>query len=79
MLKQKQNTYTPMGANALTGDARIPDKRRSETCRRKMSVQEVIMSSAKLSNCDEESNNNVGGLIRAGSGPCCLGSVSVSL
>lgn len=77
MLMQKQNTYTPMGANALTEDARIPDKRRSETCRRKMSW--LIMSSAKLNNCDEESNNNVGGLIRAGSGPCCLGSVSVSL
>lgn len=34
------------------------------------------MSSAKWNNCDEDSNNNVAGLIRAGSAPCCLGSVS---
>lgn len=38
-----------------------------------------IMSLAKLNNCDEDSNNNVVGFIRAGSGPCCLGSVFVSL
>lgn len=39
----------------------------------------LIMSSTKLNNCEEDYNNNAVGLIRAGSGPCCLGSVSVPL
>lgn len=33
----------------------------------------LVMSSAKLNNCDNDYNINVVGLIRAGSGPCCLG------
>lgn len=34
---------------------------------------------SKLNNCDEDYNNNVVGLIRAGSGPRWLGSVHVWL
>lgn len=58
-------------------NSRPRQERCSETWRRKMSW--LIMSSTKLNNWDEDYNNNAVGLIRAGSGPCCLGSVSVPL
>lgn len=63
-----------MGANVSMREFQTQTR---ETRRGKMSWP--IMSPAKLSNCDEDSNDNVVGLIRAGSGPRCLGCVSVSL
>lgn len=72
MWKQHQHLHTD-GCECVDWrrvNSRPRQERRSETWRRKMSW--LIMSPAKLNNCDEDSNNNVVGLIKAGSGPCCL-------